>query len=411
VYPLSVVAGGVYTAGEVEVARQADPVIAAHYEGINVPALRRVVLDNTVLRYVSFRRGNQVYWTRQAMPVPAGEAVLADADSMLRARCGNRLSAEPREPVLPAAEPQPTAADFEVPLPPDVAPPVLVTSVAPGMRSLYESKRDALGNPCPQSRGRSLAESPDSGLNSADLCLEPPPGSVAAGDVPVGSPLSTGGTSGGTTVASSGAVPGFAGFNVLGGSLGGGVPAPNTNPALSGPGGVAPLDPDLFLPSPPQITPHLPQQDPLPVTAPDGVFAVLTPVAGGGSPTTYSIGLPNTQQFGSTQLPLGLVGEGPFGSRPVGGVEQTPSVGAGSAVSSVGLTLLPGLPPGAILPGTPQNPGPMFYTGGGVGTGGGGSGTDGGSTPVDGAVPEPWTIVLVGSGLAAIRQRSRRRDG
>jgi hypothetical protein len=46
---------------------------------------------------VSFRRNNQIYWTRNQMTLAKGELVLA-ADStpgselQVRARCGNKLS-------------------------------------------------------------------------------------------------------------------------------------------------------------------------------------------------------------------------------------------------------------------------------------------------------------------------------
>ena len=48
--------------------------------------------------YTSYRVGASVYWTKHAVRVRTGEAVLSDGVHMIRARCGNRLSAMPNKP-------------------------------------------------------------------------------------------------------------------------------------------------------------------------------------------------------------------------------------------------------------------------------------------------------------------------
>ena len=38
--------------------------------------------------YVSYRRNNQVFWTRHQMLIPAGETLLSDGENFVRVRCG-----------------------------------------------------------------------------------------------------------------------------------------------------------------------------------------------------------------------------------------------------------------------------------------------------------------------------------
>ena len=104
IFPLSVIHGGAYTSEELARARRSDPVVAAHYSGFGShPAFRKAPRD--LLLYVSYRRGNQVYWSKTRHKIPQGETVIADGASLARARCGNRLSSIPQLPVAPSKEP------------------------------------------------------------------------------------------------------------------------------------------------------------------------------------------------------------------------------------------------------------------------------------------------------------------
>jgi hypothetical protein len=131
VYPYSIIPGGAESSEELHKAIAVDPVVAEHYSDFNVATVRRVKLDQPKLMYVSYRVGNNVYWTKNKMLLPKGEALLTDGKAMARTRCGNRISIEPVRPNAPA---EPTAADFEAPvLGPEVSTPYLAAYSAPPM--------------------------------------------------------------------------------------------------------------------------------------------------------------------------------------------------------------------------------------------------------------------------------------
>jgi hypothetical protein len=99
VYPYSIVPGGVTSRAEVAHAVMADKVVAAHYAGFAVEkaSLRTVAGARAV--YVSYRKGDQVYWTARKVTLADGETIVSDGQNELRARCGNRISDTPRLPV------------------------------------------------------------------------------------------------------------------------------------------------------------------------------------------------------------------------------------------------------------------------------------------------------------------------
>jgi hypothetical protein len=114
-YPYSIIPGGAYSREELTRAVQNDPVVARHYADFEIGKTRVVRLEHDELMYVSYRMGNNVFWTKHPLFVPAGETLLTDGKNAARTRCGNRLSATPATPVS-AIEPRPEAMD---------APPIL----------------------------------------------------------------------------------------------------------------------------------------------------------------------------------------------------------------------------------------------------------------------------------------------
>ena len=97
-YPFSVVARGVHTLHRLKEEMDRDPVVADHYGTIAVDSFRFERVAAPRLVYVSYRRGDEIYWTRNRVPLYAGENVLTDGTTSIRARCGNRISETPMEP-------------------------------------------------------------------------------------------------------------------------------------------------------------------------------------------------------------------------------------------------------------------------------------------------------------------------
>lgn len=112
-YPLSVIYGGAYSGEELARARGLDAVIARHYAGFgSSPTVTHMPKD--AFLYVSYRKSNQVFWTKTKRRIPAGETVLSDGQNLARTRCGNRLSPTPQAPVASGAA-DPTDEALDVP--------------------------------------------------------------------------------------------------------------------------------------------------------------------------------------------------------------------------------------------------------------------------------------------------------
>jgi hypothetical protein len=140
VYAYSVVPGGVADAEDVRRAVAADPVVGEHYRGLNFAHLVTASLSADTTAYVSFRKGDRVYWTTKKVRLSKGEAVLSDGINMVRARCGNRISdaskagttsqeppeAELNTPLLPGGP----MAPLQLPGPPEQAR-LLAAAIAP----------------------------------------------------------------------------------------------------------------------------------------------------------------------------------------------------------------------------------------------------------------------------------------
>ena len=111
VYPYSIIPGGAVSAAELRTAMARDPVVAAHYVGFHLAKARvfRVQLARAV--YVSYRRGDDVFWTSKKLRLAVGETLITDGHHISRTRCGNQISDLPRTPVSLVAEPVPETLD------------------------------------------------------------------------------------------------------------------------------------------------------------------------------------------------------------------------------------------------------------------------------------------------------------
>ena len=109
-YKNSVVPGGVWDAPELADRIARDPVVADHYRGIDAETMRPQTLSADQLAFVSYRVGDRIYWTKQRVRINAGETVLTNGDTTIRARCGNCISLEP---MLPTSDDEPDLADLD----------------------------------------------------------------------------------------------------------------------------------------------------------------------------------------------------------------------------------------------------------------------------------------------------------
>jgi hypothetical protein len=115
VYPYSVIPRGVETAEELQAAIHRDPVVSRHYSDFRVRAVRAMRLPREHQFFVSYRVGNQVYWTKKKITLPSGETLLTDGEHLARTRCGNRLSEIPLAPTAPS---EPSDHSFNTPVVP-----------------------------------------------------------------------------------------------------------------------------------------------------------------------------------------------------------------------------------------------------------------------------------------------------
>jgi len=115
VYPYSVIPHGVESQQELQTAVHQDPVVTAHYSDFRVPAAHPIRLSREHQFFVSYRVGNQIFWTRKKITLHAGEMLLTDGEHLARTRCGNRLSEVPATPTAPS---EPTDRSFDTPVVP-----------------------------------------------------------------------------------------------------------------------------------------------------------------------------------------------------------------------------------------------------------------------------------------------------
>lgn len=116
VYAFSVVPGGVTSQEELARVIEKDRVVAEHYSEIDAHAAHPVKSKGKSA-YVSYRKGDQIFWTRHKVPVKEGELVITDGQHEIRGRCGNRISDFARMPVADIDPPQELLDSYtEVPI-------------------------------------------------------------------------------------------------------------------------------------------------------------------------------------------------------------------------------------------------------------------------------------------------------
>jgi hypothetical protein len=134
VYPYSVVDGGVHSVEELRSAISRDSVVAKHYSSFKLDRARVIEAKADRHFHVSYRIGNEIFWTKKRLKVARGERLITDDAHFTRTRCANVLSEVPKWKTSPD---EPTAEVFDTPTlsPPGSSPstpPVVTAGGFPG---------------------------------------------------------------------------------------------------------------------------------------------------------------------------------------------------------------------------------------------------------------------------------------
>jgi PEP-CTERM motif len=129
VYPYSVIPGGVESPAELREAADHDPVVAQHYASFDYRTAHVVEVKDPKLVYLSYRRGNHVYWSRKQAHLHKGEKLITDGRITARERCGNQVSVLPQANTSPN---EPSMAEMDHPV-----------AVASGMQRAFPSSFDS----------------------------------------------------------------------------------------------------------------------------------------------------------------------------------------------------------------------------------------------------------------------------
>jgi hypothetical protein len=130
VYPYSVVNGGVYSVQELQLAIWRDPVVAKHYSNFKLDRARVIEAKEDGDFHVSYRIGEEIFWTKKRLKVPKGERLITDGTNFTRTRCANVLSEVPPGKTSPD-EPTPEVLDTPT-LPPSEPTPFIPPAVTGG---------------------------------------------------------------------------------------------------------------------------------------------------------------------------------------------------------------------------------------------------------------------------------------
>ena len=110
VYRHSVIPGGVRGAAELASKLARDPVASVHYANFDVAKARLVHVEKARSVHVSYRIGDNIYWTKHKVRLAVGEDLLTDGTQLVRTRCANRIADTPQG-MIADNEPAPEMLD------------------------------------------------------------------------------------------------------------------------------------------------------------------------------------------------------------------------------------------------------------------------------------------------------------
>jgi len=454
VYPYSIVPGGLADRRELARAVVIDKVVAEHYAAFETARATVKTVDKPRAVYVSYRKGDKVFWTAKKLQLAEGETLLSDGQNEIRTRCGNRISDVPQLPVE-AKGPSEEELDAAVEVAEDDAGEGTVAHVGFAVDGNpaghgYQLKTFGSGSAAqnggtrPTRTGVGMPSLPGSGLGAAWAGGTLPPtldGKVSSDASGTGSAgTSTTGTNTGTTntgttgtgtpgTGTSGTGTSGTGTPVTGTSGSGtgtpGTVTSGTSPSGTGTSGTGATKPGGTKPGGPKTGGSTPG-GPKTTTPSTGTPTTGTPTTGSPTTGTPSTGTPATGEQhaaapvtnGSDTGNTGGVKTGDTSTGTGTGTKDVPSGGttpdSGTPTGGAQPTVLPDAPvlppadpgtkppavPGTLLPPTTDLPGPT-------------SGPA--KAPVKHAdVPEPGSLWLAATGVAALlasrRAKKRTRD-
>ena len=112
-YPYSVIPGGVRDVNELREIAARDFVVRRHYAHFDYDHASLVRAGKQRLVYMSYRRGDAIFWTRKKVHLQPDELLLTDGVVTARTRCGNQVSETPKSEV---SEEEPTEDVFDQPV-------------------------------------------------------------------------------------------------------------------------------------------------------------------------------------------------------------------------------------------------------------------------------------------------------
>ncbi len=128
-YRHSVIPGGVRHALELRSVLARDRFAKVHFAQFDAANAYVVHVKSPRLVHVSYRIGDEIYWTKKKLRLKTGEALLTDGKTFVRTRCGNRIADVP-QPKVSVREPPPEQFDMVIP-PPGGASPNRIPKASP----------------------------------------------------------------------------------------------------------------------------------------------------------------------------------------------------------------------------------------------------------------------------------------
>lgn len=189
IYPYSVIRGGARSREELSANVRTDHVVAEHYSDFDVNNARIIKAPETRAMYVSYRVGNNIYWTANKVTIPEGEALITDGNIEARVRCGNLISATE---MTPLSGDEPDSEYFDIPQVARLDDSELEPFIEPGLTPLSQFPEEVVDDPLtPLSGGNVPTSTTASGYPPPGLSWVP---SYPAGPSDPGNPGNPGGS-------------------------------------------------------------------------------------------------------------------------------------------------------------------------------------------------------------------------